>query len=155
HAQQGIVTLGSSLGLDILTSEGSTLYAFSTGGTPIPFAEPGLRLGFILPSDQGEVAATFQATVLSSNGESASARGAGLDANCCPPGGAPARPSRGVQGGVTRPAPGNSSEKGTNFGAQVGIRHTVSRGHGDMRLELRYSRLGFENTSINDVGIRV
>ncbi len=159
RAEGTVYTLGSSLGLDVYHQEyGSYCVLSTTPGSPLLFpAEPGLRLGMVLPGERAEFAVLMGMTVISTGEEAVSALGCTLEGNYAFAGDREVRPYLGVHAGIARS--GLSSGEGTgltNVGAQIGVRRMVSGGHGAVRLELRGSALGGDaGTGMTDLGVRV
>jgi hypothetical protein len=159
RAAARILTLGSSLGLDVYSQEGSSsLFVFSTTpGSPflLPVAEPGLRIGVVLPGERVELAAQVGATVIGSEGESMHALGGTLEGNYCFAGDAEVKPYAGMHVGASRLGFDGGTTGLTNVGVQFGARRMVAAGHGAVRFELRGSLLqGDGDSSLRDLGAR-
>ncbi len=152
--QSNTTTLGSSLGLDVYSSQNSSVYAFSTGGNPLlQFADPGLRLGYVMP--HSEVAALIGTTVVAGEGFSFNTLSLTLDVNHLFQPASESGPYLGVHAGVSNTGVVDESAVGAEFGAQLGTRYMVSDGHGAIRVEARYSQLRLAQESVGNLGLRV
>ncbi len=159
RAEGPVLTLGSSLGVDVLSEGyGSVLVAStSPGGAFGPaIVEPGLRLGLAFPSRHAEVALGVGASVIAGGGEFWSSSGFVLDANYVARGTGNVSPYLGAHAGASTLGEPGAGGALTNVGGQLGVRALVCSGHGAIRCEARASRIAdASGWSVNDVGLRL
>lgn len=158
-ARAATFTLGSSLGLDVYRWRETSLISFSTAPTStwlVTAAEPGLRLGLVLPGDDVELAALVELSVLAGEGDALTSAGLGLEGNYCFAGQSDLRPYIGLHAGAKAYGYDGETDSRTQIGAQLGLRRMVSAGHGALRFELRGNLMpGDEYDSMNSLGLRM
>ena len=159
HAATAAFLVGSHLGLDFYSLNGTSLSHFATspGEGFFTYPEPGLRLGVVTADRRFEISGDVGITVLSSQGSSISSVGASLEGDWFAGGAAGISPYLGAHVGVANLDFGaGESSSLSRFGAQAGVRHVVSQGHGSVRLELRGGIVRPEGSDdVTEISVRI
>ena len=159
QARAATFTLGSSMGLDVYRWRETSLVSFSTAPAStwlVTAAEPGLRLGLVLPGDDVELAALVELSMLAGQGDAFASTGLGLEGNYCFAGESGLRPYLGLHAGAKAYGFDGETDARTQIGAQLGLRRMVASGHGALRFELRGNVMpGDEYDSMSSFGLHI
>ncbi|TMQ70770.1 MAG: hypothetical protein E6K81_11845 [Candidatus Eisenbacteria bacterium] len=153
----GTWTLGSNFGLGVISSGGESVTTFGVpngGGLFLGSVQPGMRIGFIVPSGEYDVYLDTGLNVVSGSNETIHSLittfngqynfSSGLDTTPFVTGGI----------GFARIGGGGGSDTEALLGGGFGVRRKIGGDHGAFRAEIRYDRLRLSDGA-NCFGIKL